>query len=68
MVLYEFECQNCGHILEKYVAMGTKKSKCPECGNYMKKIISLSSFILKGSGWEKDGYGSIPSNKLKNDN
>lgn len=66
MLLYEFECPSCGHMLEKYVKMGTSKTKCPKCKNYMNKIVSLSSFILKGSRWERDGYGSRPVDKQKN--
>lgn len=27
-----------------------------KCGEKMKRIISASSFILKGSGWARDGY------------
>ena len=32
--------------------------ECPVCNNTAKRIISLSSFELKGGGWYKDGYGS----------
>jgi len=57
MVLYDFECETCGHLFEKYVKMGSQYADCPKCGALMKKIISKSTFILKGDGWEKDGYG-----------
>ena len=32
--------------------------ECPICNNTAKRIISLSSFELKGGGWYKDGYGT----------
>jgi len=31
--------------------------KCPECGGGCKLVISQTSFVLKGGGWAKDGYG-----------
>jgi len=32
--------------------------KCPKCdSSEPKKKISVGSFVLKGSGWYKDGYG-----------
>jgi predicted nucleic acid-binding Zn ribbon protein len=29
---------------------------CPDCGGKLKKLISQSSFILKGSGWYVTDY------------
>ena len=57
MPVYEFECE-CGNVLESLVPMHTKTIICENCGKDMKKIISRSSFILKGSGWAFDNYGS----------
>jgi predicted nucleic acid-binding Zn ribbon protein len=28
----------------------------------MRKLVSASSFVLKGSGWYRDSYGLKPSN------
>ena len=28
-----------------------------QCGKPVKKLIAKTSFILKGDGWSKDGYG-----------
>ncbi len=55
MPVYVFECE-CGNTLERLVPMHTKTIECENCGKGMKKVISMSSFILKGSGWAFDGY------------
>ena len=62
MPVYEFEC-SCGNETESLEPMGTKTIKCKNCGKDMKKIISKSSFILKGSGWAFDNYGSVKTKK-----
>ena len=64
MPVYEYECTRCGHCLE--VAHGAAqdpktiadKLQCPCCKNKteLKRIISKSSFSLKGRGWAKEGY------------
>lgn len=56
MPLYEFKCE-CGEEKEELVPIGTETIKCPKCKGTMKKIISRTNFILKGSGWAFDNYG-----------
>lgn len=56
MPIYEFTCE-CGNEKEELVSIGTETIKCDKCGKVMKKIISKSSFHLKGSGWAFDNYG-----------
>lgn len=34
------------------------KRKCPECGGRLEKLLSRTSFQLKGGGWFEHGYGS----------
>lgn len=55
MPVYEFQCE-CGEEKEEIVPMGTVTIKCNNCGKLMKKVISKSTFILKGSCWAFDGY------------
>lgn len=31
-------------------------TSCPDCAGAVKKLVSRSSFQLKGSGWYADGY------------
>jgi len=58
MPIYEFVCSKCGEIEDKLVSMGTKKIKCTKCGGAADKVMSAPSFILKGGGWESDGYSN----------
>jgi putative FmdB family regulatory protein len=58
MPYYEFQCPKCGKIVEKYYK--TKKDidivKCDVCDIEMKRILSPTSFTLKGGGWSASGY------------
>lgn len=58
MPIYEYACNDCEHRFEKLVRMNAEPPPCPECEGSVKKLISASSFVLKGGGWYKDGYGS----------
>ncbi|MCO4743348.1 MAG: zinc ribbon domain-containing protein [Proteobacteria bacterium] len=58
MPIYEYACESCGHRFEKLVRMSDDAPPCPECEGAVRKLISASSFVLKGGGWYKDGYGS----------
>lgn len=59
MPIYEYQCPGCGHSFEKLQKMSDDPiTDCPECGgDQVKKLVSQSAFILKGSGWYKDHYG-----------
>lgn len=58
MPIYEYRCQSCENTFEKLVKMNADAPPCPECGHTeVKKLVSASGFILKGSGWYKDHYG-----------
>ena len=55
MPIYDYECKKCKRIFEKWST--EKNIKCPYCNSkQIKKIISMTSFQLKGDGWFKDGY------------
>lgn len=61
MPIYEYECEKCGkhhEIMQKITS--SPLTDCPECGGKMKKMISNTSFVLKGTGWYATDY---PSNK-----
>jgi len=59
MPVYEFECPECGDIKEVITNRIKEETIiCNKCKVQMKKIISQTSFTLKGSGWGRDGYES----------
>lgn len=58
MPIYEYRCPSCGHDFEKLMKISDNPPPCPECGaDEVKKKVSASAFVLKGSGWYKDHYG-----------
>ena len=58
MPIYEYECGGCKHQFQKLMKISDPAPNCPECdSNQSEKKISVGSFLLKGSGWYKDGYG-----------
>jgi len=59
MPIYEFACQKCGKLVEEMLKVDQRgPSKCAHCGGRMKRVISRTSFQLKGGGWYKDLYSS----------
>jgi putative FmdB family regulatory protein len=73
MPIYEYECLKCGDVHEIIQKMSDKPlSKCPHCSGKLQKLISQSSFHLKGSGWyvtdyaKKSNSSAAPANKKKN--
>jgi putative FmdB family regulatory protein len=60
MPIYEYECGSCGHRFEEWQKMSDKPvSVCPKCNaDQVQKLISHTSFQLKGGGWYSDLYSS----------
>lgn len=62
MPIYEYKCPKCGAEQERLVrSTEAPPPDCPDCSTPeepvpMTKKVSATSFILKGGGWEKDGY------------
>lgn len=57
MPIYEYQCEDCGVIVENWQKISDPPlEKCESCGGRMKKLISQSSFHLKGSGWYVTDY------------
>jgi putative FmdB family regulatory protein len=63
MPVYEYQCGRCGHEFEREQRISDKPvRKCPSCGAMKaKRLISRTSFVLKGGGWYSDLYGSPKS-------
>jgi putative FmdB family regulatory protein len=57
MPVYEYECNACQKIFEIQQRIADAPiSVCPSCNGEVRKLISMSSFQLKGGGWYTDGY------------
>ncbi|MBI5184818.1 MAG: zinc ribbon domain-containing protein [Nitrospinae bacterium] len=59
MPIYEYLCDKCGEEME----VVQKITDSPlvmhaDCGGNLKKLISNSAFVLKGSGWYVTDYPS----------
>jgi len=58
MPIYEYGCSSCGHELEAWQKIPDKPKKvCPKChARKLERLISNTSFQLKGSGWYVTDY------------
>ena len=57
MPIYEYECTRCGRIEEVMQQFSDKPLKtCRACSGKLHKLISRSSFHLKGTGWYVTDY------------
>lgn len=58
MPIYEYVCNDCNNPLEvRQKFFDDPLTDCPECGaSSLERLVSNSSFALKGSGWYADGY------------
>ncbi|MCK5509228.1 MAG: zinc ribbon domain-containing protein [Desulfobacterales bacterium] len=59
MPIYEYECMECGEIEEVIQKCFDKPlSKCNHCSGKLQKLISQSTFHLKGTGWYVTDYAN----------
>jgi putative FmdB family regulatory protein len=60
MPTYEYLCKACGHEFEREQRISDAPIKtCPACkAKQVKRLISRTSFHLKGGGWYSDLYSS----------
>ncbi len=58
MPFYEYKCDACGHEFEEFQKITDRPVKtCPECRKRrVRRLISQTSFVLKGSGWYVTDY------------
>ena len=66
MPIYEYQCANCGHRLEKLQKISDDPlTTCPECNqDALSRLVSAAGFRLKGGGWyetdfKKDGKKNL---------
>jgi putative FmdB family regulatory protein len=68
--IYEYQCSKCGEVFEAFQKITDEPlTQCKFCQGKVEKLISQSSFQLKGSGWYLTDYSrrnsSGPSEKPK---
>ena len=56
MPIYEYQCQKCGTFEVTQRITEKPLGKCPNCKGKVKKLISNTSFQLKGTGWYVTDY------------
>ena len=56
MPIYEYQCQKCGTFEVTQRITEKPLGKCPSCRGKVKKLISNTSFQLKGTGWYITDY------------
>lgn len=62
MPIYEYRCQECQQIFEQWQKDFSDQDKpCPVCSSPSQRLISNTSFILKGSGWYVTDYSKNAS-------
>ena len=57
MPIYEYHCEKCGHdfeVLQQH--FDVDEVPCEQCGSTAKRMISNTSFVLKGTGWYVTDY------------
>ncbi len=63
MPIYEYECTKCGAVEEAFQHFSEKPLvTCKKCSGNLQKLISHSSFHLKGSGWYVTDYAGKKNN------
>ena len=66
MPIYEYKCGKCKKRHEIMQKITEKPlTICPSCGGAMTKMISSTSFVLKGSGWYATDYAAKDKKERK---
>jgi putative FmdB family regulatory protein len=68
MPIYEYQCQKCGTFEVTQRITEKALSKCPTCRGKVKKLISNTSFQLKGTGWYLTDYARKGNGAAKTGN
>ncbi len=56
MPIYEYQCEKCGEFEITRRITEEPLKKCPTCKRKVRKLMSSTSFQLKGSGWYVTDY------------
>ena len=53
---YDYRCEKCGKFEVEQSIKDKILSKCPKCGSPVKRLISPSGIVFKGSGFHVNDY------------
>src|ERR1051326_8145402 len=65
MPIYEYRCEDCGTFEATQRITDKPLRRCPTCKGKVTKLISTTSFQLKGSGWYVTDYAGKEGKKGK---
>lgn len=59
MPIYEYLCPACQKVFEEWTTVSEAHADkpCPVCGAASSRVLSNTSFVLKGAGWYVSDYG-----------
>lgn len=59
MPIYEYQCPACQKVFEEWTTVSDAHADkpCPVCGAASSRVLSNTSFVLKGAGWYVSDYG-----------
>jgi putative FmdB family regulatory protein len=63
MPIYEYRCPKCGTFETMQRITEPALKRCPTCKSKIERMISSTSFVLKGSGWYATDYAKSGSAK-----
>ena len=62
MPIYEYRCEKCGDFEQTQRISDPALDRCPTCRRKVRRLISNTSFQLKGSGWYVTDYARAGRN------
>ena len=65
MPTYEYRCEHCGDFEQNQRITDPPLERCPTCRRKVRRLISNTSFQLKGSGWYVTDYARSGSGSGK---
>ena len=67
MPIYEYKCPKCGVFEATKRITEPPLKRCPTCKSKVERLLSRTSFVLKGSGWYATDYARSGSGSAGSD-